>query len=989
MRPVTIFPCRHPSFSFSPSFHVSFAVIALVLVGWPSLTSVDNVSIQGAHASNNSMVGSVRRGQPSNGPSSYSERFKSRTATSRNKSAAASSMAEGGRDPGSSYSGHEIIGIPSPGSSGQFCSPDLSTANCGSKSVHVFLSLESRNLSSIPYDLLLVGSPEGNITHLSLAHNEIKSLSSTGSNSLPSHPLSSVISLDLSHNQIKEWKVDSFGPFSHSLEYLNLSFNSLSPSLPKSAFKGLKKLKLLDLSGNNLTTLDRSDFLELNTLMTLNLSQNSLTKLPSSIFARTAQLVHLDLSYNLFKEVDSYFLKPLRFLRVINFGSNQIDSVARKAFGSNTRLRRINLGNNHLSSLHKDMFSSFTLLESLDLSHNNISKIESGAFQKLSSIRIDLSHNFITRIPRFAFIEVANVEVLDLSHNNLSSISDEAFDSSDCTTLLLNHNLFKNSSLIPLNNLTSIKFINVSHNQIEVIDRKSFTKVKLYEMATIDLSYNSIRSMSGNKFEQFWALRTLDLSHNNLTKLSSGSFGTNLPTLLELNLDDNQLKEVTSGSINGLISVKNLTMRNNRLKRVPTIPVAVNAFDLSNNSITSVSCSSFPMINSLLFINLSHNNITRLDPDSFCNLLTLRSLDLSHNQVSNIVDDVTPSIQKLSSLQNLDLSHNVITSLNTSDTFGILPSLFKVNLSSNSISEISPFTFNGLLQLQSLELSHNRLESLTLDSFKGLVSLSSLDLSYNSLSRLGNRTHSIFEDLLSLETLNLRGNRVSFITRKSLPSSPWISYKLRDLDLSYNLLESITVHDGFSSIQALNLSHNHIRKLIPGIFGNFTSLKSLDLSSNRLVTVDVGSFSPFTNNTSGLGTRSSHSPDQLASLDLANNRIVRIEPQELLALKSLKHLELSGNPMSDLPCMKQIIARMSRKGMDIKFTLLRDHEATSSDFTFCNEWLARNFKVQSSSAFLKLPPNSSMSQSDHSLPTHFHLLVAFLNIILCIAGSTL
>lgn len=359
MRPVTIFPC-HPSFSFLPSFHVSSAVIALVLLGWPSLISVDNSSIQGVHASNNSMVGSVRRGQPSNGPSSYSERFKSRTATSRNKSAAAS-MAEGGQSPGSSYSGHEI-GTPSPG---QFCSPDLSTANCGSKPLHKLLSLEGRNLSSIPYELLLVESTEGNITHLSLAHNHIKSLSSTGSNSFPRHPLSSLISLDLSHNQLKEWKVDSFGPFSHSLENLNFSFNSLSPSLPKSAFKGLKKLKLLDLSGNNLTTLDRSDFLEVTTLMTLNLSRNSLTKLPSSIFARTAQLVHLDLSHNLLKEVDSYFLKPLRFLRVINFGNNQIESIARKAFGSNTRLRRINLGKNHLSSLHKDMFSSFSLLESL------------------------------------------------------------------------------------------------------------------------------------------------------------------------------------------------------------------------------------------------------------------------------------------------------------------------------------------------------------------------------------------------------------------------------------------------------------------------------------------------------------------------------------------------------------------------------------------------------------------------------------------------
>lgn len=241
----------------------------------------------------------------------------------------------------------------------------------------------------------------------------------------------------------------------------------------------------------------------------------------------------------------------------------------------------------------------------------------------------------------------------------------------------------------------------------------------------------------------------------------------------------------------------------------------------------------------------------------------------------------------------------------------------------------------------------------------------------------------MLEDLLSLENLNLAGNRISFITKKSFPSSPWVPYKLKHVNVSYNLLESIVNYEGLGTVHQLDLSHNHIRKLIPGVFGNFTSLKHLDLSFNRITSIDVHSFSQ--KEIPNLGTRSDHGsdpplpPPALESLDLVNNRITMVEPQELLALNTLKSINLNGNPLSDLPCIPSIIARMARKGLSIKYKLISSSSNQTSidgDVNYCNNWLARNFKVQSSLKLssLKLVTNPITSATIKIPSMSMHLI---------------
>lgn len=63
-------------------------------------------------------------------------------------------------------------------------------------------------------------------------------------------------------------------------------------------------------------------------------------------------------------------------------------------------------------------------------------------------------------------------------------------------------------------------------------------------------------------------------------------------------------------------------------------------------------------------------------------------------------------------------------------------------------------------------------------------------------------------------------NKISFITRKTFPSNPYVPYKLREIDLSYNSMPVVTFDlvFGTSKLERLNLSHNVIADIRKGQF---------------------------------------------------------------------------------------------------------------------------------------------------------------------------
>ena len=273
-----------------------------------------------------------------------------------------------------------------------------------------------------------------------------------------------------------------------------------------------------------------------------------------------------------------------------------------------------------------------------------------------------MNNNNISYIENKSFQELQNITELDLSYNQLTNLKANIFDECDCTIFKLNHNQISNlSNLDIFANLTGMRVLNLSNNYITELNRKHFTNKKLYELNTIDLSYNNITEISGNVFEKFVSIRLINLSHNVIRKIGFSAFGT-LPTLLDLDLSYNEIKEISNGGVSSLLSVKTIILNNNQLVKMFPISVAVNSLHLQNNQIFSISSNVFPMINAVLEIYLDNNNISKLDNDAFANCLSLNTLSLSGNKLNEVPQG---ALSSLTSLQNLNLNRNNLSRLGT------------------------------------------------------------------------------------------------------------------------------------------------------------------------------------------------------------------------------------------------------------------------------------------------------------------------------------
>ena len=88
--------------------------------------------------------------------------------------------------------------------------------------------------------------------------------------------------------------------------------------------------------------------------------------------------------------------------------------------------------------------------------------------------------------------------------------------------------------------------------QILDIPKKTFPK--LYELHTIDFSYNNITEIDRSVFVNLLGLRHLNFTHNHLEQIESSTFGK-IPTLLNIDLSYNFLKKVQRGAFGGILYI--------------------------------------------------------------------------------------------------------------------------------------------------------------------------------------------------------------------------------------------------------------------------------------------------------------------------------------------------------------------------------------------------------------------------------------------------
>lgn len=412
-----------------------------------------------------------------------------------------------------------------------------------------------------------------------------------------------------------------------------------------------------------------------------------LRKLTYRIFS-VESLVRLDIAMNKIVELPPE-LGTLTKLEVLDASDNKLTELPRE-MEDLTALRTLDASRNRIASYSPHVYRlaqledwrlSENLLDELPLVVGDVDLLretrvwEVGLGMMTQLRRLDASWNRISSWPQ-QMDQLANLEELALAHNQLPSME---------------------GGLPP-----HLRILDVSHNQIQVLNPDVVT---LTGLEALDVSCN--------------ALTDLPEGLHHLQKLERMPLHTNRLTKLSVRLSD-------------LGKLKKLELATNRLDDVAKAfrkKTKLTSVDLDNNQLTEVPKDMLVATPALVCLSMRNNRLEKL-PSSIGSLVRLETLVLANNHISTL-----PRLAALVSLTRLDVGRNDLAEIPT-HILG-LRSLRHLNVSWNRLVR---FDMAGVKQaslpLQTLDLSHNEISDLSAEVCHRLPDLERLVLDYNRFERI-------------------------------------------------------------------------------------------------------------------------------------------------------------------------------------------------------------------------------------------------------------
>ena len=483
--------------------------------------------------------------------------------------------------------------------------------------------------------------------------------------------------------------MDSVPPLGNDfpkLTYLYL-FNNLISVIPFGTFRGMRSLKGLKLNNNEILSLRTGVFDPLAELRDLELQGNRLTTLPGNIFRNLGKLTKLDLSNNRIHLLLTEAFYGLRSLVTLHLNDNSLSEFQSGIFVHISRIKYLTLRNNYATSIEQTTFNRLRSIRTLDLSYNRISRIEIKSFRFLYRLeKLYLSGNLLTSLGFFRQSLMGRIEILDLSNNNITQILDPTVFGS------------------------------------------------LSKVEQLDLSDNSLGTLSADVFQELRFLKKLKLARNPLYLLREG-------VLHHLNLDELDmthchLRRIDDKAFASVNNINYIWLDNNELDDIPTRLFnntnKLNILSLTNNSLIKLRREMFKGLSKLETLHLDRNHLTNITDYSFAFLGSLRELTISHNQISELYEH---SFNDLKTLISLDLSHNKITTIGRS--FTRFQNIETITLKGNQLRNLNWFSlyYSTLQNLKLLDMSYCDLETLYLD---GLIFSLKTPIEQFQLNVIGN-----------------------------------------------------------------------------------------------------------------------------------------------------------------------------------------------------------------------------------------------------------
>ncbi|VDK70361.1 unnamed protein product [Onchocerca ochengi] len=180
-----------------------------------------------------------------------------------------------------------------------------------------------------------------------------------------------------------------------SLEVLSLHNNSID-MLPNKLLKAANKLKNLNVSHNQLKTLPPTNTtFDLNRLQFLRAARNFLDESIISIVVSCRRLRLLDLSYNQLKFFDDSCLNRLVTLEEVNLSANHLTSIS-TSFTQLPNLQVLRIHSNKITTIPD--FSQSPQLLLLDISNNEFGNLDTNLCMAKTLKHLDLTCNYMLQV---------------------------------------------------------------------------------------------------------------------------------------------------------------------------------------------------------------------------------------------------------------------------------------------------------------------------------------------------------------------------------------------------------------------------------------------------------------------------------------------------------------------------------------------------------------------------------------------------------------
>ncbi|KAL2717466.1 hypothetical protein V1478_013166 [Vespula squamosa] len=469
-------------------------------------------------------------------------------------------------------------------------------------------------------------------------------------------------STSLTTNESRSATIEAALPYLDELTMTNCSLTSLNVS-----WHGFERLRLLNLSYNEVPHLSDARVSSLIGLTCLDLSNNLLKDVNVGVFRTLSELARLHLRRNEIAMVHEDAFRGLDRLEFLDLSDNRLADLPDSALTPLYSLQKLDLSGNQLQVLGARWFESLDKLRELDVSRNGLAKAASGTLQPLPGLSVlrlaenpleekdvslllgtgrrletvDASRTGLARVPAAL---TRSVRALRLAGNKLTTIRGGDLDSYPLLRMLdISDNRLTEIEDDALGRLEVLEELDVSGNLL------TKTPGSLPSSLTVlNLRRNGITILKANDFQELRNLRSLMLNDNDIGQIEVGSF-SQLLALKELDLSDNPIKALTVNALSGpsnlaklrmsgLTSLQEKSQQQGDMAFPVQTPERLIVLDVQRSPVLArqllTDDAALSACKSLLELNLSETNLTALRSDLPYLLPQLRVLRLAGNDWS-------------------------------------------------------------------------------------------------------------------------------------------------------------------------------------------------------------------------------------------------------------------------------------------------------------------------------------------------------------------